>query len=191
MADAGRVAVMSAGLPGGLFSGGISGCGLLAVTLAEPSGFSHLETLLVIFCAVFSAGLFFWRLGPILRNILNSKKDADFSLSPLGRRVWSLSGRFYARQRLSRKDPLPGLAHAFVFWGFLAFALVSLNHFASGLGLGFLAPHGYVGGFYFGFAAVWALLVAVSIAGLFVRRFFVRTVWLGRRSHMNRGLLRS
>src|SRR5260370_227459 len=34
-------------------------------------------------------------------------------------------------------------------------------------------------GFYLGFGGVWAVVVAVSIAGLFVRRFLVRPVWLG------------
>ena len=36
------------------------------------------------------------------------------------------------------------------------------------------------GSFYFGFVAVWAVAVAVSIAGLFIRRFIVRPVWLGK-----------
>ena len=35
------------------------------------------------------------------------------------------------------------------------------------------------GGFYFGFVAVWAVTVAISIAGLFVRRFMVQPKWLG------------
>ena len=88
-----------------------------------------------------------------------------------------------------RERPLPGLAHAFVFWGFLAFALVSLNHFATGVRLGFLPADSYVGRFYFWFAGVWAALVAVSIAGLFVRRFFVRPVWLGKKVSYESGFI--
>jgi Fe-S oxidoreductase len=84
------------------------------------------------------------------------------------------------QSKVIRERPLPGLAHAFVFWGFLAFALVSLNHLATGLRLGFLSPVSLIGRFYFTFAAMWALLVAVSIFGLFVRRFFVRPIWLGK-----------
>ena len=38
----------------------------------------------------------------------------------------------------------------------------------------------HFGRFYFGFVAVWAVAVAVAIAGLFVRRFVVRPVWLGK-----------
>ena len=38
------------------------------------------------------------------------------------------------------------------------------------------------GQYYFSFVTVWAVLVAISIAGLFVRRFFVRPQWLGKTS---------
>jgi Fe-S oxidoreductase len=74
---------------------------------------------------------------------------------------------------------LPGIAHAFVFWGFCAFALITLNHFATGLGHPFLLHNCWFGRFYFYFAAAFAVCVAVSIAGLFIRRFFVRPIWLG------------
>ena len=39
------------------------------------------------------------------------------------------------QSKVIRERPLPGIAHAFVFWGFCAFALVTLNHFAQGFGL--------------------------------------------------------
>ncbi len=45
-----------------------------------------------------------------------------------------------------------------------------------------LSPHG-LGGFYLGFAAVFAVAVAVSIAGLAARRFIVRPKWLGEVSY--------
>lgn len=161
----------------------------LSTTLAEPEHFSAIESILLVLCVLLSAGLFFWRFGPILRNILRSKKDADFSLHPLGRRVWDFFWEVLCQAKVIRQRPLPGLAHAFVFWGFLAFALVSLNHFANGVGLGFLPPASLVGTFYFLFAAVWALLVAVSIAGLFIRRFFVRPIWLGRKVSYESGVI--
>src|ERR1700733_10215889 len=162
---------------------------LLSIVLAEPVHFSWIEIGVLLACSAASGTLFFWRFGPILRNILRSKKDADFSLRPVGRRVWEFFWEVLCQAKVIKQRPLPGLAHAFVFWGFLAFALVSLNHFASGLRLGFLSVDGYVGGFYFGFAAVWALLVAASIAGLFVRRFFVRPVWLGAKVSYESGFI--
>ena len=162
---------------------------LAGVVISEPAGFTGVEIGLLVACVLASGGFFFWRFLPILRNIFGSKKDTDFSLHPLGRRVWDFFWEVLCQAKVIQQRPLPGIAHAFVFWGFLAFALVSLNHFATGLRLGFLSPEGYVGGFYFVFAAVWALLVAVSIAGLFVRRFFVRPVWLGTKVSYESGFI--
>jgi Fe-S oxidoreductase len=161
----------------------------ISATLAEPSHFTTLESVLLAAGILVSAGLFFWRFGPILRTILRSRKDPNFSLQPIGRRVWDFFWEVLCQGKVIQQRPLPGLAHAFVFWGFLAFALVSLNHLALGFGIGFLPPAGLIGGFYFLFAAVWALLVAISIAGLFIRRFFVRPVWLGQKVSYESGVI--
>jgi Fe-S oxidoreductase len=185
MVDAGCVALVGARLPGVILLSSFP----VSATLAEPEHFSSLEMGLLGLAVALAGGLFLWRFGPILLTILHSKKDADFSLQPLGRRVWDFFWEVLCQAKVIEQRPLPGLAHAFVFWGFLAFALVSLNHFASGVRLGFLSPNGYVGKFYFVFAGVWALLVAVSIAGLFVRRFFVRPVWLGSKVSYESGFI--
>ncbi len=161
----------------------------VSATLAEPDHFAWWEVALLLTCIAASAAVFFWRFGPILRTIFRSKKDVDFSLKPIGRRVWDFVWEVLCQGKVIRQRPLPGLAHAFVFWGFLAFALVSLNHLANGMRLGFLPPASYVGGFYFLFAAVWAALVAVSITGLFVRRFFVRPIWLGTKVSYESGFI--
>ncbi|HEY8997373.1 MAG TPA: (Fe-S)-binding protein, partial [Edaphobacter sp.] len=163
--------------------------GGLSAIMAESGSFSSLEIFILVACVLLSAGLFFWRAAPILRNILRSKKDPDFSLHPLGRRVWVFFWEVLCQGKVIQQRPLPGLAHAFVFWGFLAFALVSLNHLASGVGLGFLAPESGLGRFYFLFAAAWAVLVAVSIVGLFIRRFLVRPVWLGKKLSYESGFI--
>jgi hypothetical protein len=107
----------------------------LLPTLTEPQHFLLQEKLLFVVLAV-GSGLLFWRrFGPILKKILASKKDADFRLFPLGRRVWDFVWEVLCQAKVIRQRPLPGLAHAFVFWGFCAFALVTLNHCAVGLGI--------------------------------------------------------
>ena len=166
-----------------------SSAAFLPTTFAEPAHFSVFEMGLLTACILISGGLFIWRFGPILRTILRSKKDADFSLHPLGRRVWEFFWEVLCQAKVIEQRPAPGIAHAFVFWGFLAFALVSLNHFAVGMRLGFLPPDSHVGRFYFDFAAAWALLVAVSIASLFVRRFFIRPIWLGKKVSYESGFI--
>jgi Fe-S oxidoreductase len=166
---------------------------LVAPSFAEPAHFSRLEIAVLAACVLASAGMFLWRFAPILRNILQSKKDPDLSLQTLrhnlARRAWDFFWEVLCQAKVIRQRPLPGLLHAFVFWGFLAFALVSLNHFAVGVGFGFLPPESLMGRFYLLFAGLWALLVAVSIAGLFIRRFFVRPIWLGEKVSYESGLI--
>src|ERR1700759_2130209 len=110
-----------------------------------------------------SGGFFAYRVSPIARNILTAKKDRGFHLAPVGRRVWVFFWEVLCQAKVIQQRPLPGIAHAFVFWGFLAFALVSLNRLATGLNLGFLSPDSWIGPLYFFFAAAWAVLVAISI----------------------------
>jgi len=153
---------------------------LAQMQLAEPAHFSLLEKLLLIALVVISAALFWKRFGIVVDKILKSRKDPGFHLFPIGKRIWDFFWEVLCQAKVIRERPLPGLAHAFVFWSFLAFALVTLNHFATGLGIGFLNPAGFFGQIYFFVAAVFALLCAISIAGLFIRRFFVRPIWLAR-----------
>jgi Fe-S oxidoreductase len=158
-------------------------------TLAEPQYFSIAEKLLLAVLIVASGALFWQRFGRVVDLILKSKKDPGFHLAPLGRRVWEFFSEVLCQSKVIRQRPLPGLAHAFVFWGFCAFALVTLNHIAVGFGIGFLAPDSIFGRFYFSFAAVFALACAVGILGLFVRRFFVRPRWLGDRVSYESGFI--
>jgi len=151
--------------------------------LAEPVRFSLVEKLLLIGLIVGSAALFWKRFGVVFDKIMKSRKDPDFHLFPVGKRIWDFFWEVLCQAKVIRERPLPGIAHAFVFWSFLAFALVTLNHIAVGFGIGFLDPAGIFGRFYFYFAAAFAVACAVSIAGLFVRRFVVRPVWLAREGH--------
>jgi Fe-S oxidoreductase len=150
---------------------------------AEPLYFS-LDEKLLLASLIAAAGWLFWRrFGTVLKRILSARKDADFRLFPLSRRFWDFFREVLCQTKVIRERPLPGLAHALVFWSFLAFVLVTANHIATGFGFGFLDSSGFFSHFYFLFAALFAVACAVSIAGLFVRRFIVRPVWLAHKDH--------
>jgi len=138
------------------------------------------EALILTLLIVASTSAFFFRFRKVVHAIRAAKPEKTWSLRPLAPRL----GRFIWEVMLQGKvildRPLPGLAHAFVFWGFCAFALVTLNHIASGYGLVLIPRDSLAGGVYFGFVAVFAVAVAISIAGLAFRRFLVRPVWLGK-----------
>ncbi|HTS63260.1 MAG TPA: (Fe-S)-binding protein [Candidatus Acidoferrales bacterium] len=136
------------------------------------------RAILLVLLAV-SVGLFWWRFRSVLITIRRARETPDFDVAPLGPRIRNFLWEVMLQGKVIEQRPLPGLAHAFVYWGFLAFALITINHIATAFGAAFLSRDSGFGAFYFWFVAVWAVAVAVSIAGLFIRRFLVRPRWLG------------
>jgi Fe-S oxidoreductase len=114
----------------------------------------------------------------VWRTVLKSKKDPDFTIQPIGRRVWDFVWEVLLQGKVIRQRPLPGIAHALVFWGFCAFALVTINHFSEGIHLQLLSRDSWIGEFYFALAALFGIGVAIGIAGLAFRRFVFRPRWL-------------
>lgn len=155
--------------------------------MVERSG---VEIALFAALLLVSGGAFFWRFARVLKIIQASKPDAGFQLAPLGRRIREFVWEVLCQAKVIRERPLPGLAHAFVFWGFLAFAVVTLDHVAAGFGFDFLkADSGYFGPIYFGLAFLFSLAVAVSITALAIRRFAVRPKWLGEVVSIESGVI--
>src|ERR1035437_5325258 len=150
--------------------------------LADMTDASWIERSALIALMAASLALFWLRFRKVLDASRGPPPPPDFEVAPLGPRIRQFLWEVVGQGKVIGQRPLPGLAHAFVFWGFCAFALVSLNHFASAFGVRFLSGETAFGRFYLGFVAVWAVAVAVAIAGLFIRRFFVRPVWLGELS---------
>ena len=156
---------------------------------AEPAHFSALSMAVLAALILISAAMFWSRFGKVVRVLRLARPDADFSLRPIGKRFWEFFWEVLCQSKVIKERPIPGLSHALVFWGFLAFALVSVNHFATGFNLGFLSPHGAFGSFYFYFAAFFALGVAVGITWLFIRRFFLRPKWFGQKLSYESGVI--
>ena len=116
------------------------------------------------------------RLSVVVSLLRKAKPDADFQLHPLSRRVWDFFWEVICQAKVIQQRPLPGLLHAFVFWGFCAFGIVTLNHFAIGVGWPLFSVHGNPIGW---LAAAFAVVTAISIAGLAFRRLVLRPKWLG------------
>ena len=140
--------------------------------------FSWPETTLFLLLLAASAYGFWFRFGKVWRTVLASKKDPEFTIQPVGRRVRDFVWDVLLQGKVIQQRPLPGFAHALVFWGFCSFALVTINHFGEGVGLHLLSRDSMFGRFYFTLAAIFGVGVAVSIAGLAFRRFVIRPKWL-------------
>jgi Fe-S oxidoreductase len=131
----------------------------------------------VLLCA--SAYAFWFRFQRVVRTIRSAKPDRTWKLRPLAPRIGRFVWEVLLQGKVIRDRPLPGVAHALVFWGFCAFALVTVNHLAAGVGVTLIPRENVLGAIYFAFVALFAVLVAISIAGLAARRFLARPVWLG------------
>ena len=78
-----------------------------------------------------------------------------------------------------RERPLPGLAHAFVFWGFVAFGGFTVTEFLRGLGIVDLTHTPW----FYAYRVVltpFAIAVLAGIAFLLVRRAIFRPIALGK-----------
>lgn len=135
----------------------------------------------ILAIAIAGSGFAFWsRFGKIAAIIQSAKKDQDFTLGDLARRARIFLWEVLFQAKVIAQRPVPGLAHALVFWGFCAFALVTVNHFALGFGVELISPSSWLGRFYFALAAVFAVAVSAGILFLAFRRFILQPKWLGK-----------
>jgi Fe-S oxidoreductase len=145
--------------------------------------FTWPERAVFIALLLVSVSGFWMRFRGLWRNVTASKDDPDLTLRSISLRIRDVVLEVLLQSKVIVQRPLPGIAHALVFWGFCAFALITVNHFAVGLNTSVLDRHVLAGKFYYWFAAIFAALVAVSIAGLAFRRFVIRPRWLGNISY--------
>src|SRR5580698_4757296 len=96
-----------------------------------------------------SLTLFWLRLRKVVVVIQGSRPESGFTLTPLGPRIRRFLAEVLGQSKVIEQRRLPGLAHAFVFWGFCAFALITVNHIATGFGVRFLRPDRGFGELYF------------------------------------------
>ncbi|MDE3195623.1 MAG: (Fe-S)-binding protein, partial [Acidobacteriota bacterium] len=137
------------------------------------------KTLLVFLIAASLAG-FWYRFRRVVNVIAAAKADAGFSLDSLAQRVVTFVSEVLFQSKVIAQRPLAGIAHAFVFWGFCAFGLVTINHIGEGFGFPLIPRSSLPGEIYFGFVALFAIAVAISITYLAARRFIARPVWFGK-----------
>ena len=95
--------------------------------------FSWVERVIFLVALIAAVGGFWVRFRRVLVRIEAAKPDPKFSVHPIPKRVWDFFWEVMCHAKVIRERPLPGLAHAFVFWGFCVFALITLNHFAQAL----------------------------------------------------------
>ena len=133
-----------------------------------------------IFIAICLASI--WIFVKIVKRRLHSVVAApgDLPHDHIPKRLWRVFKEVILQYRVVRDRPVVGILHAFVLWGFLAFAWVSAQHML--LGLRGLSNATEERSWYNAFVAVWAVAVLVAMIGLSFRRFVLRPKPLGKLS---------
>lgn len=129
------------------------------------------EQLLLALLIVLSATLFGWNLRRKLRVITAGAPERPRMDHP-GERLRVALREVLVQSRVIGGRPIVGVLHAVVFFGFMLFAVETVEHFLHGFGLTLLEPLlGAALPIFRLFMAAVAVLVLAAIVGLAVRRF--------------------
>jgi Fe-S oxidoreductase len=128
-----------------------------------------------ILLAVF-AGAFVVQVAARLRLV--GAAPGTFSVDHIGVRVRRFLVDVVGQRQTIRERPAAGLAHALVFWGFVAFGGYTLVEFLHGLGIADLTGAGWFRAYRFALTP-FAAAVLAGILYLGIRRAFARPPGLG------------
>ncbi len=132
---------------------------------------------------VILAGLTLAALGSFSYEVLRrvaivNKGLGSFPFDRFLERLWRVFREVLLHEKVIRERPFPGLMHALVFWGFLVFGLVTIDHFATGFYKPILSEslhHAYSK-----VVIPFAIFVIFGIVSLAYRRFITQPKALGK-----------
>ncbi len=132
-----------------------------------------------VFRAVFVAFVAAFAAQVATRVRLFLRARNNISIEDLGPRTWRFLREVVFQSKVIAEKPAVGVAHALVFWGFMAFAGFSSIQFLKGLGLVDLTSSSWFR-LYAAALIPFALGVLGGIVGLVTRRVVVRPEALGK-----------
>jgi len=103
-----------------------------------------------------------------------------------GQRLWEMLSRVLLQIPVFAQRPVTGFFHAVIFWGFLVFMGVTLNHVAEGFFAGFsIFGHGALNSLLLLLANLFAGLIILAVIYFFLRRYIFRVKSLDRPSYQS------
>ncbi len=135
-----------------------------------------METLILWLLVVVFAGAFVGQVATRLRLVVDAPNT--FTFDHVGVRLWRFVRDVLLQARTIRERPAAGLAHAFVFWGFVAFGGYTTTEFLRGLGIVDLTHQAWFD-WYRAALVPFASAVFLGIVYLAFRRVVLRPKGLG------------
>ncbi|MDP6853577.1 MAG: heterodisulfide reductase-related iron-sulfur binding cluster [Candidatus Marinimicrobia bacterium] len=140
--------------------------------------FSLFEQVFLVVGLLSALGSFAFEVGRRIDVIATGTGSLPFD-KPL-QRIWRVIREVLLHEKVIRGRLLPGLMHGFVFWGFMVFGLVTIDHFAIGFEYPLLSQTAH---HLYSFIVIpFSLLVIAGILYLAYRRFVLKPVALGKMS---------
>ncbi|MEC9457141.1 MAG: heterodisulfide reductase-related iron-sulfur binding cluster [Candidatus Neomarinimicrobiota bacterium] len=142
----------------------------------SPAHFSIIEKVILAGLTLVALGSFSYEV--LSRVFIVQKGLGSFPFDRFGERLFRVFREVLLHEKVIRERPFPGLMHALVFWGFLVFSLVTIDHFA----IGFYKPimSESVHHAYSKIVIPFAVFVIFGIMSLAYRRFINRPKALGK-----------
>jgi Fe-S oxidoreductase len=135
-----------------------------------------METLLLWLLVVVCVGAFAAQVATRVRLIAAAPNTFSVDNTPF--RITRFLTDVVGQRKTIVERPAAGIAHAFVFWGFVAFGGYTITEFLAGLGIVDLTRSGWFHAYRLALTP-FAVAVLGGIVYLLIRRAFVRPVGLG------------
>ncbi|MEE9167238.1 MAG: (Fe-S)-binding protein [Candidatus Neomarinimicrobiota bacterium] len=136
------------------------------------------ERVLLSILTIATLALLFYEIWRRLQIV--NKGTGQWPVDRPGQRLVRVFKEVILHERVIGGRVWPGIMHGFVFWGFIVFAVITLDHFAAGLGYPLLTEKSRH--LYSLVAIPVAVLVSLGILALAFRRFVSRPEPLGKLS---------
>ena len=116
------------------------------------------------------------------------KGTGSFSFSQPYIRFKRVFLEFVLQKKVLSQRFWPGLMHALVFWGFMFFGIITIDHFLAGFNIHFFSYEAkYLYAKIFGIP--WSIFVIIGILSLSYRRFISKPKYLGDKTSYTSGLV--
>ncbi|MDP7095075.1 MAG: heterodisulfide reductase-related iron-sulfur binding cluster [Candidatus Marinimicrobia bacterium] len=140
--------------------------------------FSNIEKIILTLSTLACLGSFVYEVWRRIRIVLRGQGSLPFD--KIGARIWRVINEVLFHKKVMGQRFWPGLMHGLVFWGFLVFGLITIDHFAIGFGAPLFSKSFHH--FYSYFGIPFAILALIGIVSLVYRRFITQPVHLGKLS---------
>jgi Fe-S oxidoreductase len=145
-----------------------------------------MERIILTIAILIGLASFIIPVGKRIRIVWKGK--GRLSIHDLPRRITRFFREVIFQNVVITQRPWTGLMHAFVFWGFVAFTIITLNQFSGAYGWRFLGS-GLTYRIISAIVGVFAVLVLIGIIYLAIRRFVFRPSTLGEHLSIKSGFV--